>query len=323
MLTERDRKVVIVLVPLLLVGAFVFLVMKPKREEAAQAAKQLAEQRQKYNDALAQEEELRRAKADFVTDYASVVRLGKAVPSSVDVPSVLVQLERAARGTRIEFGKIGVGERVPAAGDGAGSPSPSSGAPAEAGGARAQSGAGQTTETTNNAAANANATTAKRGNASPETNTETSASSGQGGAPARGDSASPTESSGGATAGAAAPGLDRVPLQLSFTGDFFHLADLFHELKRFVRVVNEDVNVKGRLMTIESFGFSSADTFPKIEAEVAATIYLSPKTQGATGGASPSGPRGSSGATATASGGSSSPSQPSTATTATGSEPPQ
>lgn len=325
MFSERDRKVVIVLIPLLLVGAFAFLVMKPKREEAAHAAKRLSEQRQKYDGALAQEEDLRLAKADFVTDYASVVRLGKAVPSSVDMPSVLVQLERAARGTGIEFGKIGVGERIPAAGGAtaSGSPSSSSAKPVEAGGAPAQSGAGQATESANNAGAKADSSTAAREKASPETNTQTSTSSEKGGVPVGGGSAASTTAGEGATAGAPAPGLDRVPLQLTFKGDFFSLADLFHQLKRFVRVVNEDVDVKGRLMTIESFGFSSAESFPKIEAEVAATIYLSPETEGATGGASPTGPGGSSGATATASGGATSPSQPSTATTPAGSDPPE
>jgi len=93
-------------------------------------------------------------------------------------------------------------------------------------------------------------------------------------------------------------GLDTVPLELSFSGSFFDLADFFNRLKRFVRVSNEQVAVRGRLMTIDSFSFSSDTTFPKIEAEMKARIFLTPAQQGATAGASPTEPD-----SATASGG--------------------
>jgi hypothetical protein len=99
----------------------------------------------------------------------------------------------------------------------------------------------------------------------------------------------------GATApvagGTAAPGLETVPLTLEFKGNFFDLADFFHRLKRFVRVAGEDVSVKGRLITVDGFKFSSdTSTFPKLKAEVTATVYLSPKAEGATAGATPQGP---------------------------------
>jgi hypothetical protein len=83
--------------------------------------------------------------------------------------------------------------------------------------------------------------------------------------------------------------LDTVPLDFAFSGDFSDLADFFHRLKRFVRAANGRVNVKGRLMTIDSLDFKS-DSFPKITATVGATVYLSPKAEGATAGATPTGP---------------------------------
>jgi hypothetical protein len=85
------------------------------------------------------------------------------------------------------------------------------------------------------------------------------------------------------------PGLDAVPLQFTFKGNFFDLADFFHRMKRFVRVVNDRVDVSGRLMAIESISFVSS-TFPKLEAQVTAKVYLAPKTQGATAGANATGP---------------------------------
>ena len=289
-LSSRDKKVVIVLVPLLIVGAFLFLVMKPKRQEAAKAAKALEQQRERRDQAVAREQQLRLAKQSFAADYTTVVRLGKAVPTDVDMPSMLVQLERAAQGTGIEFGSIMPGARIPAAGGAPASPpqsgSSSSAQPVDAGGAAAQSGPGKATETANNAAAGANQNAAATENASPETDTQTSTSSGKGGVPVGGGS---TEQGGG-DGDAGVPGLDTVPLDLTFTGNFFELADLFNRLKRFVRVANQELNVKGRLMTIDSFNFSSDESFPKIEAEMKARIFLAPEGQGATAGATPSGP---------------------------------
>jgi hypothetical protein len=93
--------------------------------------------------------------------------------------------------------------------------------------------------------------------------------------------------------GAAAPpaALETVPLQLEFVGDFFRLADFFHDVKRLVNVVNTNVIVNGRLVTVETVKFSSdPELFPRIKAELGATIYLSPKAQGATAGATPQGP---------------------------------
>ena len=45
-------------------------------------------------------------------------------------------------------------------------------------------------------------------------------------------------------------------------------------------------------MTIDSFSFDSKDTFPSIETVVHATVYLAPKAEGVTAGATPQGPAG-------------------------------
>lgn len=280
-MNDRDKKIVLVLVPLLLVGAFVFLVMKPKREEAANAAKALDAQRDRRDKAVAREQQLRTAKQTFAADYTTVIRLGKAVPTDVDMASVLVQLERAARGTDIEFGKIAVGTRIPAApgaapstgGSGASGGS-SSAQPVAAGGAQAQSGAGQAAEGANNAAASSNQSSAASGGGS-----SAGSASGEGPAPVA--------------------GLDTVPLELRFTGSFFDLADMFHDLKRFVRVANDQLNLRGRLMTIDAFSFTSDEGFPNIKAEMKTRIFIAPASQGAAAGASSSGPSTASGSGAT------------------------
>ena len=78
---------------------------------------------------------------------------------------------------------------------------------------------------------------------------------------------------------------------MEFVGDFFNLADFFHDVKRFVHVANSNVIVNGRLVTIDSVSYASdPQLFPRIRAEITATVYLSPKTQGVTAGATPQGP---------------------------------
>ena len=49
--------------------------------------------------------------------------------------------------------------------------------------------------------------------------------------------------------------------------------------------------MSGRLVTVESIRWASdEEIFPHIRAEITATIYLSPKAQGVTAGATPQGP---------------------------------
>jgi hypothetical protein len=88
-----------------------------------------------------------------------------------------------------------------------------------------------------------------------------------------------------------------VPLEFTFDGTYFDLADFFHELKRFVRVANQQLVVRGRLLTVDALSFDSSQSFPKIKASLKARIYLVPKNQGPTAGATPSGPSAPSGTT--------------------------
>jgi hypothetical protein len=80
-----------------------------------------------------------------------------------------------------------------------------------------------------------------------------------------------------------------VPLEFTFEGSFFNLADFFHDLKRYVHISDNGVAIKGRLMTIDSMTLSPTD-FPQISAQVSATVFLSPKGEGVTAGATPQGP---------------------------------
>ncbi len=256
-LTSRDKKIVLVLVPVVLLVGYWFLLFSPQRKDAAAAGEALAKQERRLEASESKLARLSSVKLSFASDYGSLVRLGKAVPTSVDMPTLLVQLDAAAKGTGIRFTKIKTGEREDSAG--------ASGAQARKapGSGSGSQGAGAAPKDTKPAGAS-------------------SQSQQSGGAPA---------AAGQAGAQAAPGGLDTVPLEFGFKGKFFRLSDFFHELKGFVRAANERIEVSGRLLTIDSLKFTStARDFPNVTAEVKATVYLAPQAQGATAGATPAGP---------------------------------
>jgi hypothetical protein len=290
-ITDRDRKILLMLVPIVLLGAYWFLLFTPKREEAATAAQELVVQEQRRDDARSRLASLTSARTDFAADYAELVRIGKAVPTHVDMPTVLVQLDHAARGTAIQFTRIAALEREAAAAVPPPPGSTSSGSePAAAGGAPAQSGPGSAGESAGNAVSTANAASsgaAEQSGVAPQ-DTQTSQPATDGSLPVGGGTAAA-----GATAvpGAPVPGLDSVGLELEFVGSFLDLSQFFHRVKRYVELDGDRLEVDGRLLTIDSVEFESEpDLFPRITATLTATAYLAPKIQGATAGATPGGP---------------------------------
>jgi Tfp pilus assembly protein PilO len=271
-ITERDKKLLMLLVPIALIAAYWFLVLSPKKDESAAIQEQLTQAQTEQQTAESAAASVSGAKSNFNADYATVIRLGKAVPSTVDMPSLIVQLDRASRGTGISFDKIATGDRQVA-------PTPAA-APSGSGGS-AQSGPGKAKQAAQTAAGQASSTGTLNG-AQP--------------AAAGGTSAAP---------GAGAPGLESVGLDFTFHGTFFDLADFFHRMKRFVRVVNDDIVVRGRLMTVDSFQWKAEpEKWPFLTADVHATVYLAPKAQGVSAGATPQGPSAATPASTPASSGS-------------------
>lgn len=93
----------------------------------------------------------------------------------------------------------------------------------------------------------------------------------------------------GATVGPA--GLAVMPYDLTFSGSFFHLADFIKGLDSLVKTRNARVAVDGRLITINNFSLAAGTNgFPELTAKFSVTTYLTPPSQGVTGGATPSAP---------------------------------
>jgi hypothetical protein len=83
---------------------------------------------------------------------------------------------------------------------------------------------------------------------------------------------------------------------LIFRGNFFHLSDFFRRLESFVTITNRQVQVSGRLMTLNAINLgASSNGFPQMDATVSATTYLVPAAQGLLNGATASGPAASTG----------------------------
>lgn len=289
-LSARDKKILMIIVPAVVVLVYWFMLLAPKREEAASATASLETEQATLAEAEANATTVSTAKANFARDYAEVVALGKAIPSSVDMPSLLIQLEQAAHGTGIELDGVTAGEREPVAEAAPTGTAPTT--PTAPSGQPPQSAPGAAAADTQSAADSASA-----GNTASDPNAAAPAATGSAPAPAA---------------------LEKVSLEFKFKGEFFSLADFFHRLKRFVYVEGDKVRVRGRLMTIDGVEYATeADSFPLLTATVKSTVYLSPKTEGVTAGATPAGPQAASVApvpTTTASGGSSSPTPTAAAT---------
>jgi Tfp pilus assembly protein PilO len=138
--SARDRTLLIVVGFIAVLGAFWMLAISPKRKDAADLGTQVSAAHQRLDAAQASATAAQNAKARYDSDYATVARLGKAVPVEDDVPSLVYQLEATAHDNHVDFRKIAV--------------NPSAGAtPAPSGAAAAVASANGTTPTASSSSA--------------------------------------------------------------------------------------------------------------------------------------------------------------------------
>jgi type II secretory pathway pseudopilin PulG len=224
--STRDRTILVIVgVVAALVGSWM-MVIQPKRDQATKLGAQVKAAQSQLNTLRTEVAQRQHARRAFAGEYAKIVRLGEAVPTDDNVPSLIYQLQGAASGARVDFRAL---QLNPSSGS---TPAPSS--PSAAQGATA--------------------------------------------------TLPP-----GATVGPA--GFPIEPFTFSFQGNFFHLADFFHRLQRFVVATNKRVSISGRLMTLNAINLSAgASGFPQISAQISATTYLVPPSEGLLNGATPAGP---------------------------------
>jgi hypothetical protein len=116
MMTDRSRILIAGFAMLGALAALWIYALAPKREEAANLSARIAQAEQVRDAALARATNADRARAGYARDYGTVARLGKAVPENADVPSLVYQLETAARSAKVDFRAVRVlDEAAPAA----------------------------------------------------------------------------------------------------------------------------------------------------------------------------------------------------------------
>jgi hypothetical protein len=269
--TKRDRIMLLFLLVVGGFGGFYMLVLKPKREEASKLSGQLQSAQDRVAKARADLTTGQQARATYAANYATVARLGKAVPTGDDVPSLVFQLDTTARETGVDFRSV-----------------------------KLTAGTGASTQTTQTAAAAATSNSdqaagaksgaAKSGAAAPAaTPAATAPATGTPAAPAAPTQAATTSLPPGAVVGPA--GLSTMPFSFSFEGSFFRLSDFLTRIERYIKPRGSAVDVNGRLLLVDGIALNAAASgFPRMKASIAATAYLLPASQGLFGGASPAGP---------------------------------
>lgn len=218
-MTRRNSMLLAVVAVAAVAGAYWFLLLAPKRELATSLASQITLKETELQTAQAEEAKNLRARASYRSNYATVARLGKAVPGDDDVRSLMVQIDGAAGSSHVDFRSISVGGSSGAA------------VPADP-----------------NAAV---------------------------GPP-------------GSIVGTA--GFSTMPFSLAFRGSYFNLGSFFQRMDRFVAVNDRGIDVTGRLVVLNGITLEPDGAFPNIKAQISATTYLVPTTDGLLAGATPTAP---------------------------------
>jgi Tfp pilus assembly protein PilO len=88
------------------IAAFYFFVLSPKREEIVKLDSEIAAQKAEVEQARLTLAGYEEARASYKRNYATLARLGKAVPADDDIRSLMVQLESTADRSGVVFQKI-------------------------------------------------------------------------------------------------------------------------------------------------------------------------------------------------------------------------
>ncbi len=114
-MTRTNRLLLGLVVLTAAVSAFWMLALEPKREQAAVLAEQITAKQGELDRARREVATYEKARAAYPANYATVARLGKAVPADDDVRFLMVQVDSAARRTGVDFQLIDVGKGGPGA----------------------------------------------------------------------------------------------------------------------------------------------------------------------------------------------------------------
>jgi len=276
--TRRDIYIISVVGVVGVIAAFWLLAFSPKRDELGKANKKVDQAQQDLTSARQEATAYGVARVEFPRLYASIAKMGKAVPADPDVPSLLVQLNHAAVQAGVDFRTVELKSGAEASPTPSSSSSSSSSTGSSGGSSGSESSGSQSGSsggTSSGAASSSSSSQGSAGGASPTA------------APANAASASSLAI--GSTVGPA--GFPLLQFQFKFQGSFYKMADFIHNIRRMVESRNKRVLVSGRLVTIDGIALTAGDKgFPQVKATIGATAYLAPPGQGVFAGATPAGP---------------------------------
>jgi hypothetical protein len=263
--TARDRIIIVVLLMAATLAGVWFVGLAPKRKEATDLGAKVDVARQQLTEVEQSAAEALKAKDRYDSDYATVATLGKAVPKSDAIPSLVYQLQAAAHSAKITFNSLKLSNTGAAA-----PPTAPAQAVATANGSSA-------TGTTAGGASGSTAASGASGSSGANGSTATT--------PAVATQAATASLPPGAVVGSA--GFPTMPFSFVFDGSFFDMERFLDEVQRFVLVKGQNVDVRGRLLSIDGFALNAGPNgFPSVTANISATAYV--MSPDATNGVTPS-----------------------------------
>lgn len=108
-MTTRDRLFGLGLLAAAILGAVWFLVVSPERKKIVGLNEQVQTAQQQLTAAQSKLNTARTSQARYQTDYASLVRLGEAVPPTAQVPSLVYELDQLSNAKDVNFTSIASG----------------------------------------------------------------------------------------------------------------------------------------------------------------------------------------------------------------------
>jgi type II secretory pathway pseudopilin PulG len=102
-MSVRDRTILLVIaLAAAIIGPWL-LVVQPKRDQAAKVQTQINSVQSQLASVRSQLAAGNEARATFASSYTSLVRLGEAVPTDDNTPSLIYQLQSAAKTSDVDF----------------------------------------------------------------------------------------------------------------------------------------------------------------------------------------------------------------------------
>ena len=105
-MTGRDRLVLVGVIAIAFLGVVWLMLVSPERKKASQAASAMAAAEAQLASAHSELVTARAAQAKYAASYGTIVHLGKAVPTTQEVPSLMYELAQASKKKSVEFTSI-------------------------------------------------------------------------------------------------------------------------------------------------------------------------------------------------------------------------